>query len=694
MSTGVLRFKTLLLAIALIATAGSVVRGQDKFSSALEAYRSGDAAGALQTLTELIEARTQDPRVYFYRGIVSTELGQAGDSDFRTGARLEAATGNTRVVNVAIEKVQGPLRARIERIRAEARADLKADPTREKLRGVFREALELRRDGNREQALPLLQQLTEQGDDPRYFYLHGVVLAEQQQTEQARALFTEALKRETSVADIQRVNDMLSSVDGKLRLLVEEQTAIKAGDQTITRSDMHQEIRRRALLSEDQLLAEANVAAAQAAEAAKSELDARRQAAAAEIVANREAQLERQRKAEANAAAIASKTPEPAETTTEPVEVAATKTPAMAPKQPSSNPFLGGTVTTPPGTTTRPSGTGTLDLSWLPASTEVLLYVRPADMENSAISKAMPAANSTSQALLSTAPDLGIAPADIESISVGVGNVVVSLLPVITQATAGGTPDPQALGRQLMNSDAVAVIRLLKDIDAAALATTAGGTAATEGDSTYYVIPSPQPDQPTLAIHAVDARTVIAGTEASVKAALSSGPGEKERESFSFVPGSSHTAIAFSTPLLAGMSGSIPDAPPTAPPQVAALLAAIKGRIAGVAIISDLTSDVNLTIALNLTEPEAAVEGNKALTEGLELVRQMAPLLLGGAPQELQGGLQQMVGSLASTGRGNVMSLQATIPAALLKVIQENPQMFAPQLQPGAPGIPGLPGQP
>jgi hypothetical protein len=142
------------------------------------------------------------------------------------------------------------------------------------------------------------------------------------------------------------------------------------------------------------------------------------------------------------------------------------------------------------------------------------------------------------------------------------------------------------------------------------------------------------------------------------------------------------------------MSGSIPDAPPTAPPQVAALLAAIKGRIAGVAIISDLTSDVNLTVSLNLTEPEAAVEGNKALTEGLMLVQQMAPLLLGGAPQELQGGLQQMVGSLASTGRGNVMSLQATIPAALLKVIQENPQMFAPQLQPGAPGIPGLPGQP
>ncbi|MEI7702319.1 MAG: hypothetical protein WCK86_21185 [Planctomycetia bacterium] len=696
MSTGVFRLGSLLLAISV---ACSAAMGQDKFSAALETWRNGDPAGAWSALSELVDARSNDPRVYFYRGILAIQLNRPPENDFRKGAQLEAATGNTRLVNTALEQTQGPLRAQIERYRLEARADLKADPVGEKLKVKFRDALELRRLGDLQQSLERLNQLTSRGNDPRYFYLQGVVLSELNQPEQARVAFSEGLKRETTTQDVQRVNEMLSGVDGRVRQLVEEQTAIQAGDQMLSRSDMHREIRRRAMLTEDQLLAESNAAAAQAAEVAKSQVDARRQAAVAEIVANRELQAQREQKAAANAAAIAAKD-QP--TLSEPeVAVVTPEKPAMPEKKASSNPFLGGAVATPPAASgrgsangVRDSATGSMDLSWLPTGMEVLIYLRPAEMENSPLSKSMPQAQSASQAAVPGLQMLGLESTDVESVAIGVGNVVISLLPLITQATAGAPPDPQQLTAQLMKSDAIAVVRLAKDIDVKALATGAGGTESTAGDKTFYVIQPPEAGQPAIAVHAVDARTVIAGTEASMKTALSEGPGEKVRENFSFIPGSSQFAVAFSTPLLAGMSGSIPDAPPTAPPQVAAILSAIKGKISGVAVIVDMAADMDLTVSLNLTESEATTEANKALTEGLGLVQQMAPLLLGSAPQELQSGLQQTVSSLSSSGRDTVLTLRATLSGEMLKTIQQNPQLFAPQLQPGAPAFPGTPGQP
>lgn len=689
MSTGVFRLGSMLLAISVTCSA---VMGEDKYSAALETWRNGDPAGAWSALSELVDARSRDPRVYFYRGILAVQLNRPPENDFRKGAQLEAATGNTRLVNTALEQTQGPLRAQIERYRSEARADLKADPVAEKLKGVFRDALELRRVGQLQQSLEKLNQLTSRGNDPRYFYLQGVVLSELNQTEQARSAFSEGLKRETTPQDVQRVNNMLSGVDGRLRQLVEEQTAIQAGDQTVSRSDIHREIRRRAMLTEDQLLAESNVAAAQAAEVAKSEVDARRRAAVAEIVANRQAQTQREQKAAVNAAAIAANN-QPAPSEAE-VAVVTPEKPGMPDRKASSNPFLGGAVTTPPATSVRSTATGAMDLSWLPAGMEVLIYVRPADLQNSPLSKSMPEAQATSQGVLQGTQMLGIEPGDVESVAIGVGNVVISLLPLITQATAGAAPDPAAVSAQLMKSDAIAVIRLSKDVDVKALATAAGGAETTEGDKTWYVIQPPEAGQPPIAVHAVDGKTVIAGPEASVKTALSQGPGEKSRENFSFIPGSSQFALAFSTPLLAGMSGSIPDAPPTAPPQIAALLSAIKGKISGVGVMIDMTSELELTISLNLTEPEAVTEANKALTEGLGLVQQMAPLLVGSAPQELQGGLQQMVSSLASSGRDTVLALKATVSGQMLKTIQQNPQLFAPQIQPGAPAFPGTPGQP
>jgi hypothetical protein len=273
----------------------------------------------------------------------------------------------------------------------------------------------------------------------------------------------------------------------------------------------------------------------------------------------------------------------------------------------------------------------------------------------------------------------------------GFGSIVATMLPVITQAAAGTQPDPAKLTQQLAGPGTVAVVRMSKDVDLQAVAATIGATEKTAGSVSYFVMKSPQEGTPDTAMHAIDAKTLLTGSPAGVEAALKQGAGDATRDNFSFA-GNGHVVLGFSSPALVGLSAGIPDPADGAPPQLTAIAAAIKGKILGAAIGVDFSNDLDLTITLQLTEEEAAQEAGKALGEGLMLVKQMGPLLAGGAPPDLAPGLMTAMSSLANGGRGDTLTLSAKLPSALLDALKTQAQNFAPQLQglPGAPGGPGL----
>lgn len=89
----------------------------------IHAYHAGDYGRAYDVLTDAIEAGTDDPRGYYYRGLASLRLGRMSeaDADFTTGADRELATGSVRRVSLSLERVQGPDRLTLERFRARAR---------------------------------------------------------------------------------------------------------------------------------------------------------------------------------------------------------------------------------------------------------------------------------------------------------------------------------------------------------------------------------------------------------------------------------------------------------------------------------------------------------------------------------------------------------------------------------------------
>jgi len=96
------------------------------YGSGVHAFFSGNMGLATERFTEAVNAGSQDPRVYYFRGLSQIDsMGgsmASGTSDFEKGAQLEALQGKRAMdVAKALQRIQGPVRMEIERVRTQAR---------------------------------------------------------------------------------------------------------------------------------------------------------------------------------------------------------------------------------------------------------------------------------------------------------------------------------------------------------------------------------------------------------------------------------------------------------------------------------------------------------------------------------------------------------------------------------------------
>jgi hypothetical protein len=125
------------LVAAGIAVAGGLLVGNasgqpvaDEFASlaraygaGVHAYFAGDHQRAYDDLTQAIEAGTEDPRVWYFRGLAAAKLGRLDEveADFATAADREATAAADWDVSRSLERVQGHDRLMLERQRIRAR---------------------------------------------------------------------------------------------------------------------------------------------------------------------------------------------------------------------------------------------------------------------------------------------------------------------------------------------------------------------------------------------------------------------------------------------------------------------------------------------------------------------------------------------------------------------------------------------
>ena len=127
-----MRIRTLSLLALVSASFGGIAVGQDPldemYGRAVHHFFRGDNVTAQEVLNEVIAAGSQDPRVYFYRGLAQARNGEidAAMADFEQGAQLEI--DGKKVVNVgkSLERIQGFHRVAIEKIRTHARLNARS----------------------------------------------------------------------------------------------------------------------------------------------------------------------------------------------------------------------------------------------------------------------------------------------------------------------------------------------------------------------------------------------------------------------------------------------------------------------------------------------------------------------------------------------------------------------------------------
>ena len=93
----------------------------EMYGQAVHSFFRGDSGHAAELLNEVIDAGSQDPRAYFFRGLCQAHGSYEGNPDFERAAQLEIE--GKKVVNVgkALERIQGPARIAIEKSRSKAR---------------------------------------------------------------------------------------------------------------------------------------------------------------------------------------------------------------------------------------------------------------------------------------------------------------------------------------------------------------------------------------------------------------------------------------------------------------------------------------------------------------------------------------------------------------------------------------------
>ena len=127
------RSRFALMAVAVAIAGGAVTAAEfvgeeplavrEAIGGGIHAYHAGDFNRAYDDLTNAIEAGTDDPRSYYFRGLAALRLGRTSEAeaDFSAGADRELSTGSIRRVSLSLERVQGQDRLTLERFRARAR---------------------------------------------------------------------------------------------------------------------------------------------------------------------------------------------------------------------------------------------------------------------------------------------------------------------------------------------------------------------------------------------------------------------------------------------------------------------------------------------------------------------------------------------------------------------------------------------
>jgi hypothetical protein len=333
--------------------------------------------------------------------------------------------------------------------------------------------------------------------------------------------------------------------------------------------------------------------------------------------------------------------------------------------------------------------TDPLNMSWLPAQTEIIVSVRPAELVNSEFMKPL-VINPISQILLSQMKEkAGLSLTEIESVTIGLSNVVPLLAQIgmQTQGMADQTKQTETVVRTLLSGPfLMTVVRLQEDVELSGLMEKVGAVDKTHGDQTYFMVDVG--NEMKIGVWQAAPGVILAGSPQALHAAIDNGEGETNRGEFGFTVAQNDLTVAAASPLLAGFSAGIPAIEGTSPEVIVRLLDSLRGRIAAAGLTLEPSTGLEVSLTVQLNEESAAAETAALASEGLELVRSGSAEIIGEAPEPLRPSIEEALHTLkaeviSSNAPGHsAVRISLEIPQSLVDVLSQHPELLNPRDQP------------
>ena len=603
------------------------------YGKAMTAWQDGEYETADRLLSGLIADETNDPRVYYFRGLSRYAAGNqdAAAVDFEAGSQLE--THGSAGVNIpkSLERVQGPARQLLENYRRQASrdADLQAgfyrgDRAKQQLYSSARSAY-FRKDFAT--TVELLDRVIEdETRDPRAYYFRGLALQSLDRAQDAQADFARAVSLETTPGNQIDVDRALERVQGPARRTLEEQRGI-------------------AMLALRQ-----------------KELEERR-AMIASI-------LERRTNAGPGSGAGAT------------AASAFDAPPAVASTTPAAQPAAPKPTAKPAATQAAGSAAAAISTAWLDPDTEVVINVRVADIWNSPIIRQFHDNEELKKFIAEMEAKTGLNPAGINSVTVGISGVNDLAATAGPAAVAG--PAALLAGQQTAaqaRENAVIVLRTRYPFDTAPID---GQTELFEKSShngkPYYRSLDPEKG-PCLYI--ADLNTLVMADESLLQQAIDRGADADPRPEFSFVDSAKQISIVFAPGDPFALTDGIPD-DGAGTPGFDALAAAVKGQTLAVGLGIGLTTNLEIEAAILGVDDTAATKMNAAFGNVLDELKGMWDLSKALAPEPIVPLVDSLLRSTRGETRNEVFAVSTRISQGQIEKLVADIQEMLPGLMMGA----------
>jgi hypothetical protein len=117
--------------VPLAARAQQFGAADNLYSTGVQTYFGGRPAEAEASFSSLLQVDPKDPRAYYFRALSRMQQGRETEarSDMEAGAQMEARSPNRFDIGKTLERVQGPMRLRLEQYRSRARTAASMNPS-------------------------------------------------------------------------------------------------------------------------------------------------------------------------------------------------------------------------------------------------------------------------------------------------------------------------------------------------------------------------------------------------------------------------------------------------------------------------------------------------------------------------------------------------------------------------------------